>query len=220
MSSHLRFAAFLHLLCFGLVAVGADPVLFSICSSSGSGNYSSLYSSDLKKLESYLPKQTPWVGFSLASVGSGQDQANGPACPVPRGCMSTLQTAEHAFQRQGMRSINKLCQNSRGGVIWYDSCLFKYSDQEFFGQIDNQNKFFMWNLNNVTTDPTAPFDGSSTAAIYGLAQCTRDLSYGDCKKCLDEAISELPSCCNGRQGGRVVGGSCNVRYEIYPFVKT
>ncbi|GAB2274870.1 hypothetical protein Dimus_009641 [Dionaea muscipula] len=162
MSSHLRFAAFLHLLCFGLVAVGADPVLFSICSSSGSGNYSSLYSSNLKKLESYLPKQTPWVGFSLASVGSGQDQANGPACPVPRGCMSTLQTAEHAFQRQGMRSINKLCQNSRGGVIWYDSCLFKYSDQEFFGQIDNQNK---------------------------------DLSYGDCKKCLDEDLSELPSCC-------------------------
>ncbi|RVW68429.1 Cysteine-rich repeat secretory protein 38 [Vitis vinifera] len=54
--------------------------------------------------------------------------------------------------------------------------------------------------------------------LYGLAQCTRNLSSLDCKKCLDGAVSELPSCCNGKRGRRVVGGSCNVRYELYPFV--
>lgn len=50
-----------------------------------------------------------------------------------------------------------------------------------------------------------------------LVQCTRDLSAGDCEKCLDDAIGRLPSCCDGKRGGRAVGGSCNFRYENYPF---
>ena len=54
--------------------------------------------------------------------------------------------------------------------------------------------------------------------LYGLAQCPRDLNGMDCKKCLDDAISELPKCCSGKRGGRTVGGSCNVRYELYPIV--
>ena len=59
--------------------------------------------------------------------------------------------------------------------------------------------------------------GGGTEKLYGLAQCTRDLSGGDCKKRLETAIAGLPSCCDGKQGGRVVGGSCNIRYELYPF---
>ncbi|GLT71052.1 hypothetical protein SLA2020_430950 [Shorea laevis] len=54
--------------------------------------------------------------------------------------------------------------------------------------------------------------------VYGLAQCTRDLSKSECSKCLDGIVGELPRCCDGKEGGRVVGGSCNFRYEIYPFV--
>ena len=54
--------------------------------------------------------------------------------------------------------------------------------------------------------------------LYGLVQCTRDLSSSDCKKCLDGIIGEIRSCCDGKEGGRVVSGSCNFRYEIYPFV--
>jgi hypothetical protein len=60
---------------------------------------------------------------------------------------------------------------------------------------------------------------SSSQKLYGLAQYTRDLSVVDCQKCLYGVISELPYCCNGKRGGRVVGGSCKVRYELYPFVK-
>ena len=56
--------------------------------------------------------------------------------------------------------------------------------------------------------------------LYGLTQCTKDLSSSDCKKCLDDGISRLPNCCDGKEGGRVVSGSCNIRYEIYPFVNS
>ncbi|MCL7021620.1 hypothetical protein MKW94_030472 [Papaver nudicaule] len=33
--------------------------------------------------------------------------------------------------------------------------------------------------------------GYSDEKLYGLVQCSRDLSSRDCKKCLDEAVSEL-----------------------------
>jgi hypothetical protein len=139
--------------------------------------------------------------------------------------------------------IRKRCPYNKAAIIWYDNCLLKYSNKGFFGQIDNGNKFYMWNVNAVS-EPV-PFNektkelltqlankakatpklyatggmelGESTK-LYGLVQCTRDLSSAVCKKCLDGIIGELPSCCDGKEGGRVVSGSCNFRYEIYPFV--
>ncbi|CAN7101298.1 unnamed protein product [Brassica rapa subsp. narinosa] len=54
--------------------------------------------------------------------------------------------------------------------------------------------------------------------LYGMVQCTRLIWNTDCKKCLDTIIGELPNCCDGKEGGRVVSGSCNFRYEIYPFL--
>ena len=55
--------------------------------------------------------------------------------------------------------------------------------------------------------------------VYGLTQCTRDLSSDDCKTCLDYAIDDISDCCAGRDNASVLRGSCNIRYEIYPFFK-
>lgn len=121
--------------------------------------------------------------------------------------------------------------------------MLKYSDADFLGKTDNKNKFYMYNVKGVD-NPTSfnkkvkellsslsskastnqklyaagkiEIGGSKT--VYGLGQCSRDLSNANCKKCLDGAISELPSCCSGKRGARVVGGSCNVRCELYSFV--
>ncbi|KAM7465178.1 hypothetical protein LguiB_012740 [Lonicera macranthoides] len=60
---------------------------------------------------------------------------------------------------------------------------------------------------------------TSSQTLYGLVQCTQDLSEQDCNGCLQMAINRLPACCSGRQGGRVLLTSCNVRYEIYPFYR-
>ncbi|KAJ0111322.1 hypothetical protein Patl1_02073 [Pistacia atlantica] len=59
---------------------------------------------------------------------------------------------------------------------------------------------------------------NNTMKLYGLAQCTRDLSHSNCKICLDGIIGDLPNCCDGKEGGRIFTGSCTIRYEIYPFV--
>ncbi|XP_010418727.1 PREDICTED: putative cysteine-rich repeat secretory protein 10 [Camelina sativa] len=59
-----------------------------------------------------------------------------------------------------------------------------------------------------------------TMKLYGMMQCTQDLSVKNCSVCLDTIIAKLPKCCNGKQGGRVLNPSCTFRYELYPFVKT
>ncbi|KAF3966156.1 hypothetical protein CMV_009725 [Castanea mollissima] len=53
--------------------------------------------------------------------------------------------------------------------------------------------------------------------MYSLVQCTPDLSSFDCNRCLQEAISNVSTCCSGKQGGRVMYPSCTIRYEVSPF---
>ncbi|KAK4439299.1 Cysteine-rich receptor-like protein kinase [Sesamum alatum] len=53
-------------------------------------------------------------------------------------------------------------------------------------------------------------------AIYGLVQCTPDLSPQDCDDCLIRA-GGLRRCCDNARGVRMLMPSCNLRYELYPF---
>ncbi|KAK2458415.1 putative receptor protein kinase [Trifolium repens] len=53
--------------------------------------------------------------------------------------------------------------------------------------------------------------------IYGLVQCTPDLSSQDCMDCLNGAIAEIPTCCSNMLSARVIEPSCYIRYDSYPF---
>lgn len=136
---------------------------------------------------------------------------------------------------------------NKAGIVWFDRCLLKISPTGFFDKIDDKNKFYMYNTKKVS-DP-ASFNAKTKALLtelavkatrrsdklllyetgevnlgkmklYGMVQCTRNLRFTVCKTCLDTIIGELPKCCDGKEGGRVVSGSCNFRYEIYPFLET
>ncbi|KAI3412668.1 uncharacterized protein J3R85_017005 [Psidium guajava] len=218
--------------------LGANP-LFQFCSASKNFTANSPYESNLNKLTSFLYTKTPSSGFGLGSIGQYQDKVYGLA--LCRGDVSASDCK--ACVADAGAEIRRGCHRNKGAIIWYDECMFKYLDFDFFGQIDNSNGFSLYNVNNVS-DP-AVFNGKvrglltrlveaaysapklyatgevgleGEIKLYGLVQCTRDLSATKCKQCLEGAIGQLPSCCDGKEGGRVVGGSCNIRYEIYPFV--
>lgn len=218
-----------------------DPLSYS-CSNPQNFSSNAPYHSNLKTLLTFLSYKTPPTGFGLASVGQYHNQ---PAYGLSL-CRGDVSPSDcKTCVAEATTELLKRCPYNKGAIIWYDNCLFKYLDQDFFGHIDNTNKFSLLNVQNVS-DPDA-FNhktkellsrlaeearvspkmyatgevklGAMNITLYGLTQCTRDLSGNDCKKCLDDAISELPNCCDAKEGGRVVGGSCNVRYEIYPFLK-
>ncbi|KAJ8761635.1 hypothetical protein K2173_004411 [Erythroxylum novogranatense] len=56
--------------------------------------------------------------------------------------------------------------------------------------------------------------------VYAMVQCTPDLTFDQCNDCLTLASGFIPSCCNGKIGGRVVSFSCQLRYEAYLFFET
>ncbi|KAK1584389.1 hypothetical protein Q3G72_032556 [Acer saccharum] len=219
--------------------LGRENLLKHMCSKSENFTANGPYESNLNKLTAYLNYQTPPTGFGKGSLGEKPSRANGIA--LCRGDMSSSECKNCVVEASS--EIRKRCPYNKAAIIWYDNCLFKYSDKDFFGKIDSENKFYMWNTQSVSDPETfnqntrellsqlakeAQADSKFYAAgqkelkesttLYGMTQCTRDLSSYECKKCLDGIIGELPDCCDGKQGGRVISGSCNFIYEIYPFV--
>ncbi|KAK1304020.1 Cysteine-rich repeat secretory protein 38 [Acorus calamus] len=213
----------------------ADP-LYQICQNNGNYTTNNTYQSNLNTLLRSLSSNGPITGFFTATQGSPPDQVDGLV--LCRG--DTNETTCAACLDNAVPDITQLCPYQKSAIIWYDDCLLRYSNLRFFNSSDESHDFYMWNVKNVS-DPTPFFkmlnglmdslvnqavnDTSSemfatrdvkvngAQRLYGLVQCTRDLSGDSCANCLRDAIGEIPTCCAGKIGGRVIGASCNIREE-------
>ncbi|CAH8356526.1 unnamed protein product [Eruca vesicaria subsp. sativa] len=54
--------------------------------------------------------------------------------------------------------------------------------------------------------------------LYAMVQCIG--STLDCESCLAWSINKLFKNGDIKQGGRVLGMNCNIRYELYPFLRS
>ncbi|PWA93456.1 receptor-like protein kinase-related family protein [Artemisia annua] len=215
------------------MVIAVEP-LTHVCSPDSSNLTSNgPYQKNLKKLIGKLYYGARRDGFGMESVGQLENQTFGLS--LCRGDVSCSDCA--ACVVNASAEIRQLCPNNESATIWYDQCLLKYSNSMFIGQIDYASRFMMVSFNNVSnprsfslgikrllnviayTDPKMFSAGminvGGSQKLYGLVQCTRDLSTTDCKTCLDDAMRQLPGCCNGKDGGRVVSASCGFRYETY-----
>ncbi|CAJ2630364.1 unnamed protein product [Trifolium pratense] len=210
------------------------------------GNYTanSTYQNNLNILLSYLSTNTQ-INYGFYNFSHGQNTNKVYAIGLCRGdvkpdiCRSCLNDARVLLTR--------LCPNQKEAIVWYDNCMLRYSNRSIFGIMEQFPRFYMSNVNNVTqadqfslgnfdlittlnekaassTDSRVKYatDNETDVSlnfitIYGLVQCTPDLSLRDCKRCLDAAYLEFQSCCNNKIGGRVFKPSCNIRYDTYLF---
>ncbi|XP_058072839.1 cysteine-rich receptor-like protein kinase 15 isoform X1 [Magnolia sinica] len=147
---------------------------------------------------------------------------------------------------QATQDIKQKCPNRREAVIWYDICMLRYSDHNFQSVYDPSiNSLALMRRQQNVSDPRrfnqtlngllknlsskAAFSPSvrmlamgeanftASQKIYAVVQCTPDLSRSDCNTCLEAAISEIPVCCDGKDGAVIIGASCAMRYEVFPF---
>uniref|UniRef100_A0ACD5ZE26 Uncharacterized protein n=1 Tax=Avena sativa TaxID=4498 RepID=A0ACD5ZE26_AVESA len=58
---------------------------------------------------------------------------------------------------------------------------------------------------------------AATRRLYSLAQCTPDLSAGDCLACLQRLIAMVNSTTPARKGARILVLRCNIRFEAFRF---
>ncbi|KAI3797544.1 hypothetical protein L1987_32802 [Smallanthus sonchifolius] len=136
-----------------------------------------------------------------------------------------------------------MCPNQKGAVGYYDECLLNYSNKTISGttgdriailsndqnasDVDRFNAALALLLNELRNDVAAGgllrkfasgnTTGANSVTIYGLVQCTPDLSGPHCSNCLENQINTFMVQYGGKIGGRILQPICNFRYEIYRF---
>lgn len=192
--------------CIFLHSAKATNPLHHFCFNQENYTTKSLFGHKLRDLLNVLPIKVAPTGFGVGSRGQlGQDQVNGLA--LCRGDVSSKNCKTCVINAK--KQLRERCPYNRGAIIWYDNCLLKYSDAYFFGQIDSKNKFSLVNVQDVENPKwfntkvqellsslaykasgsaklyaTGELKLEASEKLYGLAQCTRDLSGFDCNKCL------------------------------------
>ncbi|CAN1855133.1 Cysteine-rich receptor-like protein kinase 29 [Linum perenne] len=220
--------------------IAAQPAfLWQICSNDV-GNYTagSQYRRNLNNLlTSIATNNQSNSGFYNSSSGQPPDRVN--AIGYCRGDVSDSDC--RGCIANATRRIVQDCPNQKQAVGWYDQCMLRFSNRTIYGSLETGQTFYMWNVANAS-DPTqfndaleglltrirtaASSSGEKFATgtrmqgfrtIYGLMQCSPDLSRQLCSDCLEGAVGQIPTCCGGKIGGRVVNPSCNLRFEISRF---
>ncbi|XP_054787222.1 cysteine-rich receptor-like protein kinase 29 [Prosopis cineraria] len=207
------------------------------------GTYSnrSAYHTNLNTLLSNFTTNTE-TDYGFYNFSHGQNPDTVYASGLCRGdvqpdvCRSCLKNATNLLPQQ--------CPNQKEAFLYYDLCIFQYSsrsmfriyqDPDFFQAINNQENAadadqYTDALNRLMEALKTRAAGGgpnrkvaagnasfSFQTVYGLAQCTPDLSEQDCDECLVKAISDIPLCCQNKVGGRVFKRNCNLRFEKVRF---
>ncbi|XP_028803257.1 putative receptor-like protein kinase At4g00960 [Neltuma alba] len=141
--------------------------------------------------------------------------------------------------------ILQVCSpNAREAIGWYDICFLRYSNRLIFGVMEtspsynssdssdalekDEFKNVLMQMMSYLRERAASRDsfrkfavanvsGPGNQTMYGLAQCTPDLSNKDCDICLSGEISDISKCCDGKRGGQVVPPSCYIRFRLDSF---
>ncbi|KAF7012764.1 hypothetical protein CFC21_026923 [Triticum aestivum] len=235
--SHVLLAAF-HTTCDA--AQSSHPVLQVNCSTSGNYTSTSTYAANLNQFLAALPeKAVPKNGgFFNGTVGEGPDTVYGLAMCSADYSRSDCGDCLAATASSDANGLPNLCPGSTTVLAWFEPCLVRYSDTNFFGTAEigsiytsdgpsagaaglQYSKDVQRNLKEATGGAVASPQrfGASSTDPYTLVQCTWDLSPDRCKQCLDV----LSANASGEWTSMTVYGqrrsySCAVRYSNSSFM--
>ncbi|XP_016648535.1 PREDICTED: cysteine-rich receptor-like protein kinase 25 isoform X1 [Prunus mume] len=248
-SRFLFFLIYAILLLIMITQAFAQPAfLYHFCINN-IGNYTnnSTYHKNLNTLLSSLPSDENGNGYGFYNSSYGQNSDDQVyAIGLCRGdvkaedCRSCLNNSRYA--------LTQLCPNQKEAIGWYDNCMLRYSNSSMYGVVATMPSFYKRNSQNVSSSGVDGFNqelrkllesvrseaaaggslrkfayGNATAptfqTIFAIAQCTPEISEQACSDCLVGAFGKIPQCCLEKVGGRVVGPSCNFRFEVYRFIE-
>ncbi|KAJ8761574.1 hypothetical protein K2173_004350 [Erythroxylum novogranatense] len=188
-------------------------------------------------LTSFASNSKADYGFYKRSVGQGTDQVN--ALALCRGDVSDDDCRGCIVN--STRQILEACSIMKQAIGVYDHCMIRYSNRSIFHTVETYPLFAIWNTmnasdvsefiqgletmlirlrNTAASGTTRKFEtGNQTVGLktmYGLVQCTPDLSPQQCVDCLVEITGKIPG--GGRNiGARVDTPSCMLAYDDHRF---
>uniref|UniRef100_A0ACD5T984 Uncharacterized protein n=1 Tax=Avena sativa TaxID=4498 RepID=A0ACD5T984_AVESA len=224
----------------GAAKAAADPTVTD-CPNNTNYTRGGVFQANLDALLSFLPAAASAAsGFAKNATGTAPDEAYGLAQ-----CRADVNASEcrACLDTSALDAASK-CPGQKSSMLIYDNCLLRHSNASFFGTVDKSVVWWLCNTGNATqpeqfrtqldslmsnitsraaySTPRMFAAGSTDfipfTNIYGMAQCTRDLSGDDCNECLSAAVSDIPTLCGGiKQGAQIYYRSCSIRYEVYLF---
>ncbi|PRQ26847.1 putative protein kinase RLK-Pelle-DLSV family [Rosa chinensis] len=243
MDSPSTFGFFLSIqLVFLLAQSDQSPSIDSFCGQNGNYTAGSTYQTNLNNLLGSLssPGNDNGYGFYSSSVGVNSDKVNAFGL-----CRGDVKAGDcESCVSQASDPLKRACPVQKEAIIWYDYCMLRYSNESLYGIVTTDPAVFLSNTQNVSspdefnrqlkllleglitkaaaggTDRKFSLGTNTTASfvtIYGLAQCTPDLSLEECTHCLNAALAQIPLYSYAKIGGNAVAPSCILRYEEYNF---
>ncbi|CAM8989604.1 unnamed protein product [Rhodiola kirilowii] len=178
-------------------------------------------------------------GFHNLSVGIHSQQANSLA--LCRGDVSESSCLDCI--KFGATDLPQRCPAQLEAIVWYDNCMFRYTNVYMFRSVDRTYatlsnhsyssdttllKDQLFTLLKALRDKASSGDSTLKYAvgdteftgsqrIYALVQCIPDLDQMQCANCLDRAFRDIMNNIPGKEGGRVLGASCSLRFDTTQF---
>ena len=218
------------------------PTAAQYCYDTGNYTRNSTYRANLETLLTSMSSNTKIdYGFYNFSVGESPDKVSAIAlCRPdisPNECRSCINESSY--------NLLQACPYQKEAIIWPNKCSLRYSFRSIFGFMETYPILAFYNIANFSDveefnkvlyslldslrnhassgNSTRKFALQSVPApnyfqtIYALLECTPDLNKMDCNNCLSQVQNSILQCCYGKQGGKFVSPSCDLRFEIYPF---
>nr|BAC57305.1 serine/threonine kinase receptor precursor-like protein [Oryza sativa Japonica Group] len=225
-----------------LVAPMAAAQPWQFCGQSGNFSANSAYQSNLRQLSATLPKNASAALFAAGSLGTVPDIVYALAlCRGDANASACESCVDNAFQ-----GGQQLCPYNKDVFIVYDLCYLRFTNRNLLASAtDNGSPMMLMNAQNASAtaevfdaaaatllNATSGYAAANSSrrfatgeeafdaadpTIYGLSQCTPDMSPDDCRSCLGGIIALIPQYFGRKRGARVIGTRCNYRYEVYPF---
>ncbi|KAK3188271.1 hypothetical protein Dsin_027832 [Dipteronia sinensis] len=196
-----------------------DPP-YNICTNSNNYATDSPFKNNLYNLFDVLSLNASVTKFSSFYTGDDSDRVYGLYMCFNYN-YTTYVECKNCIATTASQHIVKYCPNEKEAIVWEDSCLLRYSSEDFFGKLNVTGNIPKANsqnvsdperyrsvvnktlstlteqaaynpVNNMSATGVEPF--TKTETLYALVQCTRDLSDGDCSSCLQTATREILSC--------------------------
>ncbi|KAK8661566.1 hypothetical protein V6N13_091165 [Hibiscus sabdariffa] len=212
---------------------------------SGKFTTNSTYSKNLDQILSTLPSNgSQNGGFYNTTIGQHPDKVYALALcrgdVAPGNCFDCLNSSIKGIIKQCPSQNEAIFW---GPAISSSTCMLRYSNHYFFSFMEvipsisvpnpndiissSQDQFnetfhmlmeiLMKNASSGSKFATGTMNFTDSEKIYGLVQCTPDISGNDCRICLQGAMVELSECCGQKQGGRILRPSCIAWFELSLF---
>ncbi|XP_062021357.1 cysteine-rich receptor-like protein kinase 29 [Rosa rugosa] len=217
-----------------------SPLIDSFCGQNGNCTASSTYQTNLNNLLGSLssPGNDNGYGFYSSSVGVNSDKVNAFGL-----CRGDVKAGDcESCVSQASDPLKRACPVQKEAIIWYDYCMLRYSNESLYGIVTTDPSVFLSNTQNVSspdefnrqlkllleglitkaaaggTDRKFALGTNTTASfvtIYGLAQCTPDLSLEECTQCLNAALAQIPLYSYGKIGGNAVAPKLYLKGRLW-----